>query len=330
MASTYTLTRNYGGLLDFSGNALAPNVLSIKKHLAELSAQRLREGGTRLDYRFPDRDVRRASMLNVQDDTEHSAGLQAGFGFGPFTDPALRASLWSSSERFVPLLPETCAPSLMHAGLLNETPLSIYAVSPFVMLIDRAALGDRALPHHWEDLLDPCYRGQVVVTVEEPADNVAFLSYYRFFGVEGMGAFASNVICRASASVMASLCASDRTTSGSIYVIPWFFARCCAARDKVVIWPEEGALCFPLWLALRRDASEGACFLASYFTGAEFARESARSCLPAAHGASDEVLAEEHKRFSWVGWDFLRDIDLVAYASAVSLCADSIKQVSAL
>ncbi len=199
------------------------------------------------------------------------------------------------------------------------------------MLVDRASLGSRPLPRHWSDLLDPCYQGEVVITAEDPTSNVALLSYFRLFGEEGLRAFISNISASASASVMSNLCAHASSQPGSIYIIPWFFARCCAAQERVVmVWPEEGALCFPLWLALRRDASEGARFIAAYFTGEEFARESAQSCLPAAHAASDEVLEEAFKTFLWVGWDFLQHMDIAAYASLVNADAAHIQKVSTL
>lgn len=325
--------------MDFAGNALAPNVLTVKRQLAELSAQRVKEGASRLVYRFPLRGERGTGLgpgLEMSVDGE-SVDLMAGFGFAPFLDASSRWRVFSDESDLEAAYPTQRAASFMRAGLIGAGPLVVYSVSPFVMLVDREALGTRPVPAHWDDLLDPVYRGQVVISPEAAPGNVFVMSCYARHGEEGVGALLQNVAFTASASVMAMLPDHPRSVKASIYVTPWFFARISAMKDGLsMVWPEEGALSFPLWLALRHDASEGARAVADYFTGEPFARESAGLCLPCVHAASDEVMSggegspEGIPCLSWVGWDFLERLDVEAYTRFAVAAGAGIRGVDEL
>lgn len=302
--------------MDFVGNALAPNVLLIKRHLADLSAKQRRSGKPKLDYCFPrrgEKDARSALVL----DTRSCIGLQAGFGFAPFLDDESRAEIFGNSSSFVAAYPKSASRLFERSGLLGPFPLTVYSVSPFVMMVDRAALGPASLPRRWEDLLDARFEGKIVTTAEDSASNVAMLSFYALFGPEGARMLFNNIARTVSASVMPSL-AKQGDCGASVFIIPWFFARCCTAGERIVmVWPEEGAFSFPLWLALRKGAPEGSRVISSFFTGDDFARECARACLPAVNAASDGELDATCRDLHWVGWDYLENLDTSAYASFV-------------
>lgn len=300
--------------MDFSGNALAPNVLMVKRRLAEISQQRCREGRGRLVYDFPVRGRAGMRPMIKGCGTDAPADLQAGFGFAPLLDVDVRAALFSSKNMFETVYPRECSQAFIEAGLVGPCPLTIYSVSPFVMLVDRKRLGDRPMPQRWSDLLLPDYRGQVVISPEAAGGNIALVSFYRMFGEEGVRSLMRNVAFSASASVMAVLPDRPRSIAASIYVIPWFFARARAAKpDEAIIWPCEGALSFPLWLLQRAAASDGARELTAYFTGEDFARESTALCLPTVCAASNESHSCEHQHLQWVGWDFLENLDVADY-----------------
>ena len=349
------------GTMDVEGNALAPNVLSIKQYLAEYSAERRRAGKSKLAYRFPVREGMGLPALGAPASAAAPA-LQLGFGFGPFLDEACRAALFegeaeSDSGSAAPQGVVSCAepvrasrPSAAfeHAGLVGGYPLTIYSVSPFVLMANVERLDGIAAPRGWEDLLDPRFAGRVAVTAEPSEHNVAVLGTHALFGDDGVRALARNVMAGVSASVMA-LQVSDQpvlpgqdatpgapatdpapatpgaptapapapatlapaTLAPAVYVVPWFFARICEGRPNVqVIWPEEGALAFPLWMVLQKDATEAARDLAAHFAGEQFARESACLCLPTMNAASDEELPDEAKKLFWMGWDYFRTLDV--------------------
>ena len=154
------------------------------------------------------------------------------------------------------------------------------------------------------------------MSAEDAPSNIASMSFYALFGEDGLSGLSRNVAYFASASVMAGLPGREPGRAGSIYVIPWFFARCCSTRDGVCsVWPEEGALCFPQWLTLSADATDGAKSAVRYFMGADFAKNSAANCLPHCHAASEGVLPGMAGPLYWVGWDFLRKLDVDRYKS---------------
>lgn len=343
--------------MDFVGNALAPNALTIGRDLVRMSAGRAQRGGGRIDYVYPYRfkdgksksmRSKRPSVFSEVRSQYGQVDLQATVGFGPLVDKTDRTAAFGDPATGLPSPYVTCYPNqtsplMSAAGIVPaDQPaerdanwsrgLTLYSVSPFVMLVDTANLGGLPVPQSWEDLRDETYRGQVVITPEDPVSNVAVLGLSSLYGQEGARDLLGNVVYSASASVMGRMAGKGLAARGSIYVAPWFFARMCADRPGVlVVWPREGALCFPLFLALREDASDAAREVAGYFTGDDFARSSAANCMPCAAAASDGVLQAmpggSHK-LAWPGWDWLRNLDLEAHAAFAQEAEAGIMQVT--
>ena len=328
--------------MDFIGSALAPNVLTIRTELAALASERARLGHGHLTYRFPDRGKKdtHTDCLNdcaldaLRKDDSQNAGLQASFGFAPFLQSTCRDGLLTERNPLEALAaPASLSPLFAQAGLAEPSPfkLHVYAVSPFVLMVDVPQLGDAPLPRDWEDLLHPCYRGHVVTTAEDPVSNVASLAFYERWGAQGLKELYANVAYSASAAVMGQAAGSPVPHRGSIFIAPWFFARLCAVRPGVrMVWPASGALAFPLWLALRTDASDGARAVARYFCSDDFARSSSSVFLPCANDAGTSSLPVPHGSLRWVGWDFLAALDVASYASCACRAAKNVPVMEGL
>ena len=318
--------------MDFVGNAFAPNALLIKEDLARLNAARQARGDRALLYRFPDRQARdrqaRDRLANPLDPGETE--LRAGMGFGPWLDPAARPLALGEAPGLAQASPAARSALYESADMFAPEPLAPYCASPFVLLVNRAALeaAGAPVPRSWEDLLDERYRGLLVCTPEPWASNVSFVGTYSLFGASGLEAFARNLCCTASASVIPTLASHPRPGKGAVFAVPWFFARCCPPRPEVeTVWPAEGALALPLGLALRDDADEAAREVAGYFLGESFARQSARLCLPCAHAASDGELPDPACKLYWPGEPFLRGLDVGAYTSLAERLGEGVKGV---
>ena len=225
--------------IDFAGFALAPNVLLVKQDLARLDARLRSEGAGPLRYRFPDRGAKGSARPfgPCVDPARSGVDLYAGVGFGPFLDPEARAAVFGdpAASPLAACLPKAASPLFRQAGIaLGDGPaqapcnLSVYSASPFVLMVNKPLLEGRPVPTSWEDLLGERWRGQVLVTPEDPVCNVAYLGVYSMYGARGLAAFARNVACTASASVMGMLPAQPRPGTGCVYVAPWFFARSSA------------------------------------------------------------------------------------------------------
>ncbi len=324
-------------MLDFVGNALAPNVLTIERDVSALSRKRESMGLGPIEMRFPDRramggapaGTRPTSPLVDGDGSWEGAGLLASFGFAPMLGPradevisAARGQGGPDATPFETAYPRVVSDRFLRSAIVGSPAptcgITVYGVSPFVIMVDGRELGGLPVPGSWEELCDPAYRGKVAISAEPPSENVATLGMLSLYGDAGMRSFLANVALRASASVMGMECGRRRGTGIAVYVAPWFFARMCRERPGVsVVWPREGALAFPLWLALRRDATDAARAICSYLMGDGFARESAGECLPCANPAGDCLLPEpgdERASLHWMGWDFLSGLDLPSLA----------------
>ncbi len=73
-------------------------------------------------------------------------------------------------------------------GLIDpEGIYSIYSVSSEVMLIDKNKLGKLPVPKTWADLLDPIYKGKIIIGgCDGDIHEDQLLYYYKDFGDEGV------------------------------------------------------------------------------------------------------------------------------------------------
>ena len=133
-------------------------------------------------------------------------GSTAGFRhmiLSPFTRDVLsipfQQRLRAAGHGAAPAMP--VHPAAAAAGLVDPAGLfTVFAVIPWVFLIDHRKLGARPMPRRWEDLLDPVYHDQSVFGGwRRPSDGTSpdcndflLLTLYRRFGAAGLRAFAAN------------------------------------------------------------------------------------------------------------------------------------------
>jgi ABC-type Fe3+ transport system substrate-binding protein len=188
---------------------------------------------------------------------------------------------------------------------------TIYAVFPYVLLIDRAKLGTRPLPRRWGDLLNPAYRGQIVIAgAADDISEILLLHFDREFGPAGLEQLAANVKDAWHASKMVKTAGSGRPEGVAIYILPWFFAESSAHKDAVaIVWPEDGALVNPMYMLVKASKRNEMAPFSGYVTGKEFGEKAARAFFPALNPAVDNRLPPG-ARFKWLGWDYIWSVDL--------------------
>ncbi|OIQ94529.1 hypothetical protein GALL_234860 [mine drainage metagenome] len=210
--------------------------------------------------------------------------------------------------------PETSAAVFTEAGLIDPKGwIGVYAVAPFVLLADRAKLGPLPLPGRWADLLEPCYRGQVVFSGWRPPgpgpwrqlNHFFLLAMARKFGLEGLERLLANVPTLLHSAQMPRLAGSEASVGG-LYVLPWSLADLCPRRAATqVIWPADGALAYPLWLTAqqaRRPRLEG---LIRHFHGPGLAALLNHNRYPALCPDLPPALPPG-ARLAWPGWEAVR------------------------
>ena len=302
--------------LQYWGQVLAPNKLTLKQELERLDQECKEQLHTPLHYLL--------SFGRAEGDLMHPEAWPGGalpelcaiMGMEPLLQPEFRAQ-FLMGEGSVALKPDAYGTRFAAAGCQDpEGRLTLYAVSPFVILADKRKLGERPVPHSWEELMDPLYQGEIVTTGKRTPGSIPFFYFYYLFGPKGMEAFGENVKGGTSPVRMA-LEAGRAESMGGIYILPWFFARCCPRRDQTeIIWPTEGALVYPLLLLAQKNRSPAAQRLADYFMGAKFAKDSAKALVPSLHAESDPCFPPNGK-LCFAGWKTLRTMDLERYRQTV-------------
>lgn len=214
--------------------------------------------------------------------------------------------------------------------------IGVFAVAPFVMLADKNRLGALPPPRRWADLTQPEYRGQLVFSGWRPpgADRVRqlnlffLLSMARELGLNGLERLLRNVPALMHSTQMPRV-AGGGASVGGIYILPWSLAAMCPRRAETeLIWPEDGALAYPLWLTAQQDQRRRLDPLLRYFHGADLASYLNHNRYPALCPGSEAGLPPQ-AGFKWLGWDFLRHPATAALVKAVrALTAHSLEGVA--
>lgn len=194
----------------------------------------------------------------------------------------------------------------------------LFAVIPFVFLVDGKRLQGRPCPRVWQDLLDPCWNDEIVFggwrpnpdTVYQDYNNYLLLFLLQRFGTDGLAAFAGNVRHLQHNILTASRAGSNSASVGTIAILPWLQAELCPRRERTrVVWPEDGALAMPIGYLVKPEAEPRVQALADYLTGAGLGRVLARNCYPPAGLAVADAFPAD-ARLQWLGWDYARHHDL--------------------
>lgn len=226
--------------------------------------------------------------------------------------------------------PDGAAPIFAEAGLIDPKGwIGVYAVAPFVLLIDKRRLGDRPVPRSWTDLSDPTYRGEVVFggwRREGARDRGVFNQFFllamlRLLGRDGLQRLAANVPDLMHSAQMPRV-AGGNASVGAVYVLPWAQADLCPRRAQtVVVWPHEGALAYPLWMTGQAAHLRKTKPLVDYFYGEATAQWLDHNLYPAVaphRPGSKAKPLPPNARLQWLGWDYLRHP-----STAEDICAAS-------
>ncbi|WP_228125039.1 ABC transporter substrate-binding protein [Candidatus Methylospira mobilis] len=222
--------------------------------------------------------------------------------------------------------PEGAATVFSDSGLIDPAGwIGVFAVAPFVMLIDHRRLGGLPTPCRWADLMEPVYRNQVVFSGWKREGDSRYSQFNKFFllamskefGLNGMSRIVANVPSLLHSAQMPRL-AGTASSPGGIYVLPWAQADMCPRRGQTeVVWPEEGALAYPLWLTVKSSHRLSLDVLVRHFYGAELGGILNQNRYPSlCTGLPPSVPAGS--KLNWLGWDFVRHPATAKLIQAVS------------
>ncbi len=304
------------GKLDFLGRMPIPLRRPFKAGLDQLVAEQRRNNGMDLNCCF----LTGAEWYRPFDTlcvAEQVPGMLVTTFYHDILTPALL-------EHYTPSHPEPAPdihPACREAKLLD--PLGIFhlfAVIPFVFLVDESRLRGRTAPRTWADLLKPEWTEEILFGGWRPNERVPYqdyndfllLSLYQAFGADGLAAFARNVRHIQHNIRTATQAGSNSSRMGAIAILPWLQAEMAPRRERVrVVWPEDGALAMPIVYLTRPQSQARVQPLVDYLTGSELGTVLARNCYPPVNPGVANAFPVG-ARLRWLGWDWVRERDLGA------------------
>lgn len=232
---------------------------------------------------------------------------------------------------FAACQPAPAAPVFADAGLIDrDGQIGVFAVAPFVLLVDRERLDGRPVPRRWADLMDPLYRDLVVFSGWRREGERRYRQVNTFlllfialrFGFDGLARMLRNVPALLHSAQMPRR-AGTAASPGGIYVLPWSLADLCPRRTTTeVVWPEEGALAYPLWLTVKTAHAARLDVLLRHFYGPELADYLDHNRYPALCPGRRPAVPPG-ARMTWPGWETIRD---PATARTIKLVRDCFRE----
>jgi ABC-type Fe3+ transport system substrate-binding protein len=303
------------GAFDLVGNVPVPLRHRIHDAVDEVASGHIISRGRPLKWTFPHgrgcgAPMDRLRLIRSLADFPHMlVSAEHGNAFNRrFYERHVMGGAFTSGQ------PDGAPSAFTDCGLIDAQGwIGTYAVAPFVFLIDHARLDGRPAPRRWADLLDPMYRDMVVFSGWRREGELQYSQYNKFFllamakefGLKGLAKLVANVPLLLHSAQMPRLAGTD-ASPGGIYIAPWSMADMCPRRKVTeIIWPEDGALAYPLWLTVKASHRNALDPLLRYFYGAELGRYLNANRYPALTPDCPSGLPEGAK-LKWLGWDYIR------------------------
>jgi ABC-type Fe3+ transport system substrate-binding protein len=178
-----------------------------------------------------------------------------------------------------------------------------------VFVVNRQVLGERKAPQSLHELVFTDYHNSVAYPNEDEDLKNALLTYlYKVGGDDAVLRFAKNCLQPLHPSQMVKSRRIEQKPA--IMIMPYFFAK-IAQEEKhfEIIWPEEGALAIPIFLAMddRMNEDERKA-LQCFFTEEACIVLAKQGYFPSSvPGVENEMLG----KLWWLGWDFIYEHDVL-------------------
>lgn len=278
------------GHLHFLGTVPAPVKLDFKRGIASILRKQRAVDTEYLNCSIPSDHGKLGPEIWKSEDFGAFPDVMVAFGPDALCDGAFYRRAVKSGA-FASPLADGYSRFITDADQ-QDALFQVFAVSPYVMLIDKRKLGSSPCPHHWGELLSSEYRGKIILEgARGMVSSIILYQYFRQYGEDGVAGLAENTVAVWPAAKMIAKAGKSGCSTGAVYITPWFFAKCCPDEENfMVIWPEDGALFYPLFLLARKGLPQPVKELVNYITGPRFGACCAHGFCPSLHSQADNHL----------------------------------------
>jgi ABC-type Fe3+ transport system substrate-binding protein len=307
--------------VDFIGNVAFSLNRAFEEHLAYVKSDFSRTTGKSFYYKVTpvcEEDSLNSIISNECDDDLPALiatiGFEAIFNY-EFVKKNVRKQIYGSGWN------STVNSLFESAGLVDPYGIyGIHAVTPYVFLVDLQKLSGRPCPNTWEDLLDSRYAGDIVVNGSATDFSYILLLYiYMEFGDSGLKQLSRNVREAMHGACIARYFGTEKASSPAVAVLPWLFAQSCPRKkNTLVIWPEDGAIVSPMIVLKKFSCDKSMYEICSRIFGSRFGKMAVTACFPYA-GAGGEDGISSNGKLKWLGWNFIREHDMMQLISYVRM-----------
>ncbi len=180
---------------------------------------------------------------------------------------------------------------------------------PCVFLVNKTGHADGNCPMTWAELVDPAVDVELTLPMGDlDIVNAVLLTIHSQYGESGVDALLAKCTRNMHPSQMVKTMLQNKVKT-SINIIPYFFGVMAERNGNVkVIWPQDGAILSPIFMAFKKRQDQKLKPLIDFFSSVPFAESMyADGKFPSSLAAIDNHLPGD---FKWVGWDYIYNNNL--------------------
>lgn len=182
---------------------------------------------------------------------------------------------------------------------------SMIAVVPAIFVVNKKLLKGRAIPKSWSDILEPDFANSVALPIADFDMFTSILIHiYKKFSMEGVRNLGRNLLSNLHPAEMIE------SSEPAISIMPYFFSKMIGANgDKIVVWPEDGAIISPIFMLTKATKGKELDKVIKFMSGEKVGSIIANQGLfPVVNPNVKNPTSG--KKFMWVGWDFIYNNDI--------------------
>lgn len=186
------------------------------------------------------------------------------------------------------------------------------AVALIIMIYNNKLLKETEKPASWAATLEPAWQGKVVFGgAELPAGQGFLRGMWYLYGDKGLEQCVKNYQLVSSPAAVLQAVSKGEFVAG---VVPLAFTGGRGLEDVTEIWPQEGALSVPSYVAIHKDAPGGAVgFVKETLFSDEIQQLYSQNALlvPAVPGVSPpSIVAENDFKMVCPQWSWIEQADM--------------------